>query len=162
VTLTLFHTLIKHLASTRLASWLLSHSLHRLDRFFLRLSHNRFTLTSWLTGVPVVVLTTTGAKSGRPRTVPLLGIHDGDRVILVASNWGRPQHPAWYYNLKANPQARLSFNGHAAAYRAREASPQEREKFWAQAVTLYVGWQAYRQRAKNRKIPILILSPQTE
>ena len=78
--------------------------------FFLKLSRGRMTLTSILTGLPVVVLTTTGAKSGLPRTTPVLCISDANDPTLlavIASNWGQDHHPAWYYNLNRNRTPRF-------------------------------------------------------
>ncbi len=155
-----WHAVIKSLAAFRPVSWLLSQVLHHVDRLILQITSGRQTLTGLLTGVPVVWITTIGAKSGRPRTVPVLAVFDEDKVILIASNWGTPRHPAWYYNLRANPQATLTINDRTAVYTAREATQADRNKYWAQAVELYPGWQAYQQRAKNRQFPIIVLSPE--
>jgi deazaflavin-dependent oxidoreductase (nitroreductase family) len=150
---------IQKLAATGWASWFLSRTLRHLDRPFLHLSHNRVSLTSLLTGLPVVVLTSTGAKSGLPRITPLVGIPDGDSVVLVASNFGSDSHPSWYYNLHAHPQATLTVEGRTGTYFAREAVGDEREHYWSKAVELYRGFESYRQRSSGRVIPILILSP---
>ena len=93
---------------TKAGSRLLARTLHHLDRPMLRLSHGRYSLTSALAGLPVVMVTTIGAKSGQPRQLPLVAIPDGENVILIASNFGQHHHPAWYYNLHAHPQARES------------------------------------------------------
>lgn len=155
----LWNSFIKRLAAASLSSRLLAHILHHIDRFMMRLSGGRTTLTRLLTGLPVVWLTTIGAKSGNLHTVPLLPITDQEKIILIASNWGSAHHPAWYYNLRANPRVTFSLNGHTVTYQAREATPYERERYWSRAVAIYPGWQAYRQRAQNRQIPIMILSP---
>jgi deazaflavin-dependent oxidoreductase (nitroreductase family) len=152
-------SLIKTVATSRLASRALSNILHHIDRLILRLSKGKTTLTSMLTGVAVFWLTTTGARSGHARTVPLLPIIDQEQIILIASNWGSARHPSWYHNLQANPCATLTVNGHTRIYRAREATQAEREKYWSQATEIYPGWQAYKKRAQSRQIPIMILSP---
>src|SRR5512143_1354082 len=86
-----------HLAArTTAGSWFLARALHHLDRTALRLSRGRFSLASVVTGMPVVIVTTVGAKSGLPRSLPLAAIPDGDNVILIASNYGQKRHPAWY------------------------------------------------------------------
>lgn len=157
----MFFNLIKRLASLHLFSWLLSHTLHRIDGLFLRLTNNHTSLTSLLTGAPVVVLITLGVKSGRLRRTPLLTFRDGRKVILIASNFGNKRNPAWYYNLIANPQVYLSWDGKTGEYQARETDGEEREKYWNQAVQLYAGYDLYRRRAGNRKIPVLVLEPQT-
>jgi deazaflavin-dependent oxidoreductase (nitroreductase family) len=78
--------------------------LHHLDRPVLRLSRGRYSLTRLLAGLPVVTVTTIGAKSGQPRSLPLVALPDGEHVILIASNYGQKHHPAWYYNLRAHPE----------------------------------------------------------
>lgn len=155
--------LVQRIASSGPGSWLLARALHHLDRLVLRWSQGRATLTSTLSGAPVVSLTTTGAKSGLPRSVPLLCIRDRrdpKRFALVASNWGQRRHPAWYYNLKANPQARVTIDGQARDYRAQEATDEEYERFWNYARETYFGFDLYRKRAGDRHIPILVLTPQ--
>jgi len=114
-----------------------------------------------LAGLPVVTLTTTGARSGLPRSLPLVGIEDGDRVVLIASNYGRSRHPAWYYNLRAHPEVRLSIRERTGVYLAREATAAEHEAYWRAAVALYRGFEAYQKRAGRaaRRIPIMVLTP---
>jgi F420H(2)-dependent quinone reductase len=150
---------IQRLAATRLAGWFLSRWLPTLDQFILRRTNGQLTAATYLTGIPTITLTTYGAISGQPRRCPLFSIPDGERVILIASNFGSTRHPAWYINLRANPEAILTLNGVDIAYTARESTEPERQKYWAQAVKLYHGYQVYRQRAGGRKIPILILTP---
>src|SRR5512143_1195888 len=111
---------------TKIGSWFFARTLHHLDRPVLRLSHGRYSLTSVLAGLPVVAVTTIGAKSGQPRTLPLVAIPDGENVILIASNFGQQQHPAWYYNLQAHPEVRLTYEGKTVTYLARETDGDER------------------------------------
>ena len=141
------------------AAWLLRRTAHRADRLLLKLSGGRTTLTTLLTGLPVVILHTSGARSGKARSVPLLGIPWNEEVILIASNFGHPRHPAWYHNLQANGQATLTVEGKRKAYEAREAQGAERQEAWKRAVALYPGYDAYRRRAAEREIPVIILSP---
>ena len=133
--------------------------MHPLDRFIHRRTNGRHTFTSVVTGLPVVNLTAIGAKSGQPRTIPLIGIPDGDDIVLIASNWGQTRHPAWYHNLRANPEATLTLNGRKGAYIAREAAPEERDRYWQRALDLYVGYAAYESRTGGRQIPIMVLTP---
>lgn len=131
-----------------------------LDHAVARLTGGRFTVTGLLTGLPTVRLTTTGARSGQPRRVILVGIAHGPNVALVASNWGQSRHPAWFYNLRANPQAMLALPGRSARpYVAREAAGAERQQLWQRAVDLYPGYARYALRSAPRQIPILLLSP---
>ncbi len=154
-----FQALIQKLAATPLGSWLLAHGLRRVDRFIVRISRGRTSLTSMLAGVPVVMVTTTGARSGQPRTSPLLPVYDpaGDsRFALIASNWGKHRLPSWYFNLKKNPQATVAADGRARSYVAREVGGEEYDRFWGYAVDTYFGYALYKQRAK-RRIPIVVL-----
>jgi len=153
--------LVRRLASTRPGSWILSRSLPSVDPVILRLTRGRHTLTSLLAGVPVVMVTTRGAHSGNRHTVPLLPIHDPDnpeRFALIASNWGQPRFPMWYFNLKAHPQAHCALDGRRAIYLAHEAQGEEYERLWRAAVGLYRGYALYRQRA-GRRIPIMVMEP---
>jgi F420H(2)-dependent quinone reductase len=93
------------------------------------LTRGRTTFSSLIAGLPVVMLTTTGARSGLQRTLPLLGIPQDDSVVVIASNFGRSRDPGWYHNLRANPQA----------------------------IEIYPGWRQYRERAAHRRIPIIEL-----
>lgn len=155
-----WHKIVQRIAATFFGSWFLANNLHWIDRPFLLLSNGRMSLTGLLAGLPVVVLTTTGAKSGKPRTMPLAALFDQDKVILIASYLGNTRHPAWYYNLKANPKASLNVAGVEKLYIAHEASGEERQRYWAQAVDLYFGYELYQQRAGKRKIPVMVLTPE--
>jgi deazaflavin-dependent oxidoreductase (nitroreductase family) len=130
-----------------------------LDLLLIRLSKGRYSLTGILSGLPVVTLTAVGARSGRPRTLPLVGIPDGERVVLIASNFGRPHHPAWHHNLLANPEARLTSHGRTGIYIAHEATGAERGRYWGRAVDLYSGYTVYQARAGGRAIPVMVLTP---
>lgn len=152
----IWHRLIKKIAASRFGSWLLADNLHRLDRPVLRLTNGRITLTSLLAGLPVVVLTATGAKSGLPRSLPLAALQDGSRLVLIASSFGKAHNPAWYHNLKANPQAAVQIHGVEYSCTARQAEGAERARYWQQAVEMYAGFAHYAHKA-NREIPVIIL-----
>lgn len=131
-----------------------------LDRAVSRLTDGRHTMTALVTGLPMVQLTTTGARSGKLRTVFLVGMAHGGDVILIASNFGQKHHPAWYHNLKANPQIMLSVVGQPARpFQAREAGGAERRRLWREVVDLYAGYARYARRAGSRQIPVIVLSP---
>jgi deazaflavin-dependent oxidoreductase (nitroreductase family) len=158
--MSLLHSLVQKMASSRPGAWTLSRILHHFDRIFLKLTGGRATLTSLLAGVPVVMLTTTGARSGLARTVPVLSIRDeGDAnaFAIIASNWGQRRHPAWYFNLKANPRARCLIDGKVRDCLAREAEGGEYERFWQLGRNLYPGFSLYEQRAGDRRIPIIVM-----
>lgn len=153
---------VKRIASLRLIAWLLARTLRHLDRGVMRISGGRTTATSLLTGLPVIHLTTIGAKSGQPRTTPLICGVDGDRLILFATNFGGEKNPAWSYNLRANPVATVSYRGRATRYRSREATPEERTRYWPMADQIYPGYAAYRKRAAHRDIPVFVLERSEE
>jgi deazaflavin-dependent oxidoreductase (nitroreductase family) len=105
------------------------------------------------------MLTTTGAKTGRPRTLPVLGLRDGDETILIASNFGRPHNPSWYHNLRANPHATITVDGISREVVARELSGPDRERGYRRGEEIYPGFTYYRRWAANRQIPVLTLTP---
>jgi deazaflavin-dependent oxidoreductase (nitroreductase family) len=154
----LFQRLFQKLGATRPAAWLLSHVLPHIDRGLDRLSGGRINLTRAWSGLPVVIVTTIGAKTGHRRTVPLVAIPDGHNVILIASWFGNRHHPAWYYNLIAHSEATLADHQFSSQYQAREVIDSEREVYWQRAVSLYAGYAAYKRRVK-RIIPIMLLTP---
>jgi deazaflavin-dependent oxidoreductase (nitroreductase family) len=145
--------------AVRPISWLYARMLHHIDRVVYRVSRGRATFTSWVTGLPIVMLTTTGAKSGRPRTLPVLGVPDEGSLVVIASNYGQRRNPAWYHNLRAHPQATIIFEGERREVVARELSGEERERWYARGVDIYPGWTEYRKRAAHRRIPVIELRP---
>jgi deazaflavin-dependent oxidoreductase (nitroreductase family) len=132
--------------------------LHRVDRAAWKLTKGRYTVAQ-LAGWNIVQLTTLGAKTGQPRTLPLLGLFDGKRIALVASSFGRSHNPAWYYNLKAHPACEVQSRQRTGSYAAREAEGEEYDRYWQLAVSHYGGYQKYRERAAPRHIPIMFLEP---
>lgn len=156
-----FQVLMHKIGSSTPGAWLYARTLHISDGIVLRLSGGRMTMTSLLSGLPVVIVTTTGAKSGLARTVPLLCIRDEDNpanFAIIATNWGQKRYPAWYFNLKANPQATCSIAGKVATYLAHEAADEEYTRFWDYAVHTYRGYPLYKQRIHGRKIPIMVMT----
>jgi deazaflavin-dependent oxidoreductase (nitroreductase family) len=156
-----FHALVQKVATSRLGIALFSNLLPHLDRAFFRLSRGRTILSGILSGLPVVILTTTGARSGLPRITPLLFFchpDDPNRLGVIASNWGKQHRPGWYYNLKVNPLARGAIDGVTNTYRAHEARDEEYARYWQVATQDYRGYLAYRQRS-GWHIPIMVLVP---
>lgn len=128
----------------------------RLDPPLLRLTGGR---VSSVYPVPVMLLTTTGAKTGQPRTLPLLYLTDGDRLVLIASNYGKTSHPAWYRNLVANPKVEVLAGKRSGTYTAVEVTdPAERERVWDLALDMYAGYGDYEGRAGDRTIPLVLLT----
>ncbi len=148
---------LEALVKTRVGGWLSVHVANPVDRRLLRLTGGRVGV---FVGQPVGLLETVGAKSGAPRTTPLLYVRDGERVVLVASKAGSDRHPAWYHNLRANPD--VHFTGRRdgrRAYRARVAEGAERDELWRRANDLYSGYDTYQDRAGERRIPVIVLEP---
>lgn len=143
--------------SSRFGTWIILNLFTPLDRVLLRISRGRVSTTSMV--MPSLILFTTGAKSGLPRETPLIYLPDGKRIVLIASNGGQPQHPGWYHNLRANPQARVLRGGREGSYHARETVGIEREALWQRAVALYSGYGVYQGRSDGRQIPVLVLEP---
>ncbi len=136
-------------------------TLHHVDRRVFRLSRGRATFSAWVAGMPVVMLETTGARSGQRRSLPVLAFPDWDDLFVIASNYGQDRHPAWYHNLKANPAARVTVDGVTRDVRAAEVTdPVQRERFFEQASRAVIVFEAYRRRTDQigRTIPIMKLS----
>ncbi len=112
-------------------------------------------------GVPgkMLLLDHVGAKSGTKRTSPLLYVRDGDDLVIVASKGGHPKHPAWFHNLKANPDTTVQVGSHHLEVHARVATPEERERLWPLVVKGYSGYEDYQVHSKGREIPLVILEP---
>ncbi len=151
----IYERTLEKFARTPPGYWFVRNVAPRLDPPLLRMTGGRF---SSVYPAPVMLLTTTGAKSGLPRTLPLLYATDGDSLILIASNYGRPGHPAWYRNLKAHPEVGVLAGKHSGTYTASEITdPAERENAWAKSVDQYAGYSDYEVRAGNRTIPLIRL-----
>lgn len=112
-------------------------------------------------GSPILLLTTTGRKTGRLRTWPLRYLPEGDRLIVIASNGGQPNHPAWYLNLRANPRVGVQLEDQKSAMLAQTAEGDERARLWSRVVREYPAYADY-QRKTDREIPIAILRPALE
>jgi deazaflavin-dependent oxidoreductase (nitroreductase family) len=154
-----FQKTLRRFAATGPGSWLFARVLHRIDRPVYRLSGGRHTLASLLSGLPVVMLTTTGARSGASRSVPVLGLPTDDGLVVIASNFGQDRHPSWYYNLRANPEGAVEIAGVSRRFRAVEAEGEQRERIWREGLRVYPGWSTYERRASDRRIAVFILGP---
>jgi len=108
--------------------------------------------------VPTLLLDHRGRKSGKLFTVPLLYIHDGADVVIVASQGGRPEHPQWYRNLVANPDTHIQLGAQRTAVHAVTAGPDERARLWPKLVDAYADFDNY-QAWTEREIPVIVLKP---
>jgi deazaflavin-dependent oxidoreductase (nitroreductase family) len=153
-----FHRAMRNFAATKVGSAVFRPTAHHLDVVAAKLTGGRRTFAEIVTGIPAVLLTTVGAKSGESRTVAVYGIPHPEGLAVIASNWGGTRHPAWYHNLKANPQATVSVGGETWHAVARPATSGERDEIWAKGLELYPGWRKYEARAGERHIEAFVLS----
>lgn len=135
-------------------SWL--RALGRLNVPLYRLSRGRF--LGKVNKAPVLLLTTTGRRSGQPRTAPLVYLADGESLVVIGSNAGNDKPPAWALNLRANPDAEVEVAGERRAMRARVAEGEERADLWRRSNELYSGFDDYERRTE-REIAVFVLEP---
>jgi deazaflavin-dependent oxidoreductase (nitroreductase family) len=109
-------------------------------------------------GVPVVILTTVGAKTGKLRKSPLMRVTDGERYVIVGSMGGADQHPQWYFNVLANPEVTLQDGEVVKQYKARVAEGEERAEWWDRAVAVWPDFNEYITRT-DRVLPVIVLDP---
>ena len=110
----------------------------------------------WKEGAPTLLLTTTGRKSGEPRTTPLIYARDGDRFVIVASQGGAPKHPNWYENLSREPEVEVQVLDEVFRAHARTAEGEERERLWVKANEVWPHYDEYKERT-SRTIPVVVL-----
>ena len=111
-----------------------------------------------MSGMKVLLLTTTGRRSGKERTTPLMHFTDDGRYVVIASNAGEPRDPAWWLNLKAKPEGRIQIGRRERPVRASEAEGDERERLWKQLLSINSDYQTYAERS-GRRIPVVVLEP---
>jgi deazaflavin-dependent oxidoreductase (nitroreductase family) len=126
-----------------------------VDRWLGRVTRGRFVALGM---APSLLLTTTGRRSGLPRSNPLQFVRDGDDLIVIASNWGGENDPAWAWNLRAEPSALVTLDGREIAVTAQEAEGADRDRLWNMIVDQWPGYQAYKIRASHRKLRIFRLT----
>jgi deazaflavin-dependent oxidoreductase (nitroreductase family) len=153
-----FPRLIRRTGGTRPMAWVYGHIQEPLDRLVYRCTSGKATLTTWLSEVEMAMLTTKGAKTGRPRTHVVLALPDDERLVVIASNYGKQQNPAWYHNLKADPRASIEIDGVAHDVVAHELHGADRERYYQRGIDVYPGFTLYQRRA-NREIPVLAFDP---
>lgn len=150
-----YSAFVRALGRTRAFAWAGSRTLHRLDAPF---AGKKRSLTTLGTDLPLCYLTVPGRNTGVPRTVPLLHVADGERVVLIASNWGRPRHPDWALNLAAATEATVTVAGASTRMVASRATAEEFARYWAEALRFWPGYDGYRARA-GREIRMFVLEP---
>jgi len=124
----------------------------RVDRAVMKLTRGHLSMSMV---IPEVLLTHTGAKTGIQRTTPLTYFTDGGRVIVIASNYGGRNHPAWYHNVKANPRVTLSTRGYTGTFLAEEVTGAERDRLFALATQFMPSYAEYQKTTGGRQIPVI-------
>ena len=128
-------------------------------RFHILLFRSTNGLIGGRIGGPVLLLNTTGRKSGRRRTTPLVYLRDGENFVVVASNGGSSTPPAWWLNLRADPDATVELAGRGPLrVRAEDAEGEEKRRLWSRLLEMYSGYEGY-QAKTDREIPVVILRP---
>ncbi|WP_227997401.1 nitroreductase family deazaflavin-dependent oxidoreductase [Nocardia australiensis] len=142
-------------AATKPGSWLIR-TITPLDRALLERTDAKYTVLGPI-GAPVILLTTTGRKSGQPRTQPLLYVHDGDTLYVIGSNFGQARHPAWTANLLATPSATVAIAGERIPVQATPIPAAEKDAVFARFVEVTGAYDAYRSRT-TRDLRIFALT----
>jgi deazaflavin-dependent oxidoreductase (nitroreductase family) len=155
----LLRRLVNRVAEIVPMSWIPPRALVRLDRAFFRITRGRTNWSAWISGLPIIMLTTTGARSGKPHTLPVLALPEDDHLVVIASNMGKPANPGWYYNLRAHPSVMITWRGSTVRMRARELIGEERQRYVDRGLQAYPWWAPYHRRAAPRLIPVVMLEP---
>ena len=129
----------------------------RLHKTLYRLSRGR--IGGSISGIPVLLLTTTGRRSGKHRTTPLLHFRDGADLVVIASNGGEDRAPSWWINLQQQPHARVTIGADQLAVTARPAPAAVHERLWPTITAAFPAYAAY-QRRTTRQIPVVLLTPE--
>jgi deazaflavin-dependent oxidoreductase (nitroreductase family) len=151
--------LTQKFAASGPGAWLFQKVLYPIDKALYKATDGRFTAPGVLAGLPVIMLTTTGAKSGMNRTMPLVGIPLGDDLAVIGSNYGQKPTPGWVYNLESDPTATVTYRDRSVGVTARAASDAEADEAFAVGATFYPGYGKYRDRAGHRRIRVFVLAP---
>jgi deazaflavin-dependent oxidoreductase (nitroreductase family) len=150
---------VQRLAASTAGAWVFQRTLYPIDKVLYRRTDGRVTVPGLMAGLPVIMLTTTGARSGDPRSMPLVGIPLGDDLAVIGSNYGQKRTPGWVYNLEADPAATVSYRERSVPVTARPASDAEADRAFEIAAGFYPGYGKYRARAGHRTIRVFILEP---
>lgn len=147
-----FHRLQQNIAASRIGAAVYARTLDPIDSGLYRLTGGKVTVPGLMAALPLVMLTTIGARTGKPRSVPLLGIPWGDDIAVLNTNFGREAAPHWTRNLEANPRAELGWRGHTAEVSARRLTDTELEHAFAAAAEIYPGYPKYLARVSGRDV----------
>jgi deazaflavin-dependent oxidoreductase (nitroreductase family) len=146
--------------SSRPGAWFFSKTLPPVDRVLHRVGDGGTSLPALLAGLPVLMVTTTGRRSGQPRTTPLIAVPVAGDLALLGTNFGQADTPAWVLNLEADGHAEVDYDGTTVPVVARPATDAERAEVWDRAQGVYGGYDKYQQRISDREIRIFVLEPE--
>lgn len=147
------------IAASRPGAWLFQRTMYPIDKGLFRVTKGRLTVPGLMAGLPVIMLTTTGAKTGEERTMPLVGIPLDDEIAVIGSNYGQKSTPGWVYNLRAEPDAEVAHGSASVEVTARPATEAETDRAFEAGAAFYGGFPEYRERASHREIEVFILEP---
>jgi len=142
----------QRIAASGPGAWVFQRTLYPVDKVLYKRTDGRLTVPGLMAGLPVIMLTTTGAKSGEPRSMPL-----GDDLAVIGSNYGQQRTPGWVYNLETDPAATVSYRDRSVEVTARAATDAEADEAFEIAASFYPGYGKYRARASHRTIRVFVL-----
>lgn len=148
---------MQHVAATRAGAWFFARTIDHIDMALLRLSQGQVTLPGALAGLPVLTVTTTGARTGQRRSAPLVGVPAGDDIAVIGTSFGQSRTPGWYHNMRSEPKVEVTYRDKTVKAIAREADGDEWQAIWDRARAIYLGYEAYASRINNRQIHIMVL-----
>ena len=155
----LFQRANRRFGRTAFGAWMFSHTLRYGDRVMAKYGKGR-TIPELVAGLPMVLVTTTGAKSGAKRTSALLAVPAGEGLALIGTNFGQAKTPNWYYNLRKHPDAEVRYREKSVAVKAREVPRgAERQEIMRAARKIYPAYTAYEARITGRPIHVMVLDP---
>ncbi|MEM8618863.1 MAG: nitroreductase family deazaflavin-dependent oxidoreductase [Actinomycetota bacterium] len=147
----------QRIAASGPGAWVAHRTLYPIDRWLYRRTDGKTTLAEITAGLPVILLTTTGAKSGQPRAMPLVGIPLDGEMAIIGSNYGQERTPGWVYNLEADPSASVGYRDRTVAVVARRADDDTADRVFEAGAAFYPGYAKYRGRASHRTIRVFVL-----
>ncbi len=151
---------LQRVAATKAGGWTFQRTLYRVDRPLHRWSDGRLTVPGLLTGLPVIMLTTTGAKTGEARTMPVAGIPLDDDLVILGTNYAQARTPGWVFNLEKDPRASVEWRSTAVAVDAHRVPTSEMDRVWQASAVVYAGFPHYRERiADSRDVRAFVLRP---
>lgn len=152
---------LQRVGASRPGAWLFQKSLFHLDRPLYRWSKGRLSVPTITIGLPVVLLTTTGAKTRLPRTMPVSPVPFEDDLVILGTNFGQPHTPGWVFNLRSDPHATVTWRDRTVAVRAVSVPADDMPEIWDRAASAYAGFPRYRERTEgHRDVQAFVLRPE--